>query len=109
MNLKMFKSFLQQFKDSLFYRTIFLYKTPFWHWMRYMFYSTAQTEVEIADDFWFELNRGHIEMDLNDDLLFALGDEFSEEFVNAASDEDLLSYWKTYTQHMLNHYKSTEI
>jgi hypothetical protein len=69
-----------------------------------MFYSTAQTEIEIADDFWFELNRGHLDMDLQEDLQLTLESEFL-----TASEDDLLEYWKEYTNEMINHYRSSRI
>lgn len=69
-----------------------------------MFYSTAQTEIEIADDFWFELNRGHLDMDLQEDLQLTLESEFL-----TASEDDLLEYWKEYTNEMINHYQSSRI
>jgi hypothetical protein len=57
-----------------------------------MFHSTPPTEYQNSNDFWFELNRGYLDMEMTDDY-----DDLSE-FISTASDEELITFWKNYNQ-----------
>ena len=87
MNLKMYTSSRDPILNSKLLRN-----TTFWSWYRYVFYSTPQTEFQLSNDFWFELNQGYLEMEDN-----SWEDDMSE-FISEATDEELMTFWKNYNQ-----------